>query len=129
MATLDGQQASVNKYKLHAVYAYFFLGFTIARIATVYRKGTSTVSRWIERYKTEGDLSRRVSSSSNIKFSREQRTWIVQYIMDHPLSFLDETRRAFMLYWNLTISTSSVWRLMRESNLSYKVCLVHARAT
>ena len=46
LATLDGQQASVNT-KLHAVYAYF-LGFTIARIATVYRKGTSTVSRWIE---------------------------------------------------------------------------------
>ena len=120
LVTLDGQHASVNT-KEHAVYAYFFLGFNIARIATIYRKGQATISRWIDRYKKTGDLTRRSSKGNSSKFSQEQRAWILQYILKHPLSFLDETRQAFMLYWDLSIRISSVWRLMRESNLSYKV--------
>lgn len=120
LASLDGQQASVNT-KEHAVYAYFFLGFKLARIATIYRKGESTISRWIERYRRTGSVSRLSSTQSNAKFTKEQRQWILEYIMNHPLSFLDETRRAFILQWNMSISISSVWRLMREANLSYKV--------
>jgi transposase len=120
LAALDGRQASVNT-KEHAVYAYFFLGFPIARIATIYRKGQSTISRWIERYKQSADLSRRPTGSNNNKFSQEHRAWILRYIMKHPLSFLDETKRAFILYWGVNISVSSVWRLMRECNLTHKV--------
>ena len=122
LASLDGQQASINT-KEHAVYAYFFLGFKLARIATIYRKGESTISRWIDRYRQTGDVSRLSFTKSNAKFSKEQRQWIFEYIMKNPLSFLDETRRAFMLQWNMSISKSSVWRLMRESNLSYKVSI------
>ena len=55
------------------------------------------------------------------KFIEEQRRWIFRYVLYNPLSFSDETRRAFILHWNMTISVSSVWRLMKESNLSYKV--------
>ena len=120
LARLDGEQASVNT-KEHAVYAYFFLGFTLARIAKVYRKGKATISRWVDRFEKTGSLSRRKSVGSNAKFTQEQRQWVLQYIMNHPLSFLDETRQAFMMYWNIGISISSVGRLLREANLTYKV--------
>jgi transposase len=70
LASIDSQQASINT-KEHAVYAYFFLGFKIPRIATIYRKGQSTIFRWIERYKETGDVSRLSSKGSHAKFSQE----------------------------------------------------------
>src|SRR5690349_993559 len=77
LASIDGKHASVNT-KEHAVYAYFFLGFSIARIATIYRKGNGTMGRWIERYSKSRNLSRLSSNGSNAKFSQEQRRWILK---------------------------------------------------
>jgi transposase len=67
-AEIDGQQASVNV-KMHEIYAYFFLGMTVAKISTLYRKGKGTISRWISRYKETGDVSHRSSKGSNTTFS------------------------------------------------------------
>ena len=118
-AAIDGQHASSNT-KLHAIYAYFFLGFTVAKIATIYRKGTGTISRWISRYQETGVVSRS-SQRSNPKFSPLQRKWIFEFILKNPLSFLDETRHAFILEWRVNISIPSVWRIMAEYKLTYKV--------
>eukprot|EP00474_Spongospora_subterranea_P008119 CRZ08577.1 hypothetical protein [Spongospora subterranea] len=66
------------------------------------------ISRWVDRFEKTGNLSRRSSKGSNVKFSQEQRQWISHYIMNHPLSFLDETRQAFIMFWNMKIRISSV---------------------
>ena len=41
--------------------------------------------------------------------------------LENPLSFLDETRHAFILEWRVNISIPSVWRIMAEYKLTYKV--------
>lgn len=119
-SAIDSMHASVNT-KMHAIYAHFFLGFTVAKIAHIYRKGASTISRWINRYKETGSVSRNTSLSCNTRFLPEYRQWILDYVLKHPLSFLDETRRAFILEWRVRISISSIWRIMSELKLTYKV--------
>eukprot|EP00474_Spongospora_subterranea_P002758 CRZ03216.1 hypothetical protein [Spongospora subterranea] len=119
-AAIDGQHASSNT-KMHAIYAYFFLGLTVAKIATIFRKGNGSISRWINRYQETGEVYRRSSQRSNPKFSPQQRKWIFEFILKHPLSFLDETRHAFILEWGVNISVPSVWRIMSENKLTYKV--------
>ena len=80
-AAIDGQHASTNT-EMHAVYAYFFLGFTVEKIATIYRKGKGTISRWINRYQATGDLSRcssqRTEAKSHVLFANAKKVfdWI-----------------------------------------------------
>lgn len=120
LAALDAHHASENT-KEHAMYAYFFLNFTLARVAKLYRKGEATVSRWVDQYTTTGVLARRESIQERSKFPEEQRQWILRYVLDSPLSFLVEIRQAFILQWTTFISTSSVWRIMQGFKLSHKV--------
>jgi transposase len=120
-SAIDSQQASVNTKKMHAIYAHFYLGFTVAKVARIYRKGIGTISRWINRYRETGNVSRCCSKSSHARFQPEQRQWILDYVLRNPLSFLDETRRAFILEWRIRISISSIWRIMSELKLTYKV--------
>ena len=66
-AAIDGKHAPPNT-KLHAVYAHFFLGFTIEKINTIYRKGKGSMSRWVSRYRESGDSTRCFTDRSRRKF-------------------------------------------------------------
>jgi transposase len=116
---LDRHHASENT-RLHALYMFYFLGFKQARIAFFFKKSPSTVSRWIEQYEKTGTVSRQNSEKTR-KYGPEKREWLRKHFLANPLSFLDEAKVAFELYWNLNISSSTIWRILQEYNFTHKV--------
>ena len=122
LAAIDHQHASENT-KLHALYAYYFLGFNKTRIATIYRKALSTIATWIDTYEKTGSVARQNSSVTNQKYNTEKREWLRHYILANPLSYLDETKHAFELKWHMDISCSTVWRILHDYKFTYKVSL------
>ena len=116
---IDSQQAGENT-RLHALYSYYFLGFKQARVAFMFRKSPATIHRWIEQFERTGTVSRQ-SSERTRKYGPEKRSWIRNYFLSNPLSFLDEAKIAFELRWNIAISSSTIWRILREYNFTHKV--------
>lgn len=118
---IESQHATENT-KLHALYAYYFIGLKQNQIALLYRKAPSTIGRWIERYERTGAVSRKATESQR-KYTPEHREWIRDYFLANPLSFLDEAKLAFEINWKNDISLSTIWRILREYGFTRKVRL------
>ncbi|CAK4195476.1 unnamed protein product, partial [Aphanomyces euteiches] len=74
---------------MHALYGYYYLGFTKKQLAHIYNKHVNTICNWVERFEEDGDYQRRDSTNTR-KFTTDQRKWLVEFYKKNPLSFLDE---------------------------------------
>ncbi|KAL7751109.1 hypothetical protein RI367_003311 [Sorochytrium milnesiophthora] len=120
---ISAQHASVNT-KLHALYGYYFLKLPVAELARIYCKAPNTIKNWVEAYETFQSVDRRCPTSQQRKFTSEKRQWLLQYFLKNPLSYLDEAKRAFEKQWAEAISIPSVWRIIHENGLHWKVRLL-----
>ena len=107
--------------KLHCVYMHCHLGFSFTELGRCFRQHRTTIAKWAQRYLRDGHL--RKSRRSTSRFTSAQRQWILDYNKHNPVSFLDETRSAFATFWSLSVGTSTIGRIVREANLTYKVIL------
>ena len=106
-----------------ALYQHFIQKKEVSEIAAAMCKTPRAVSNWIQQYSEGSGVSRRARSQTYRKFSLAERTWIVNYITENPMSYLDETRAAFQAQFNKSISASSIWVIINENGLVRKVCL------
>ena len=113
------EQASENT-KYHALYNYFFLKKSKLEIAEIFGKSPSTITNWIDRYDKEGDISRHSSERTGI-FDAAMKQWVIEQYTLNPLLFLDETKIKFTEFWGISISISTIWNILRSSNLTRKV--------
>ncbi|XXQ38526.1 Tc1-like transposase DDE domain-containing protein [Plasmodiophora brassicae] len=121
---IESQHAAKNT-KLHALYAYYFIGLKQNQIALLYRKAPSTIGRWIDRYERTGAVSSKAAESQR-KYTPEHREWIRDYFLANPLSFLDEAKLAFEINWKNDISLSTIWRILREYDFTRKLIVRRA---
>ncbi|ORZ30491.1 hypothetical protein BCR44DRAFT_1444710 [Catenaria anguillulae PL171] len=77
----------------HALYAYFFLHLSMAVLARIFCKSRSTLSGWISRYENSGLVGCSRANNRAKKFSHDQRLWLYNYFMIHPVSYLHEARK------------------------------------
>lgn len=103
-----GRQASENT-KYHALYGYYFLGFSRAKLAHIYRKAKPTIANWINQYESEGSVARK-SCARNIykKFSHEKRKFLLKLYNDRPVLYLSEAKEIFQREFDMCISVSSM---------------------
>ncbi|KAI8829145.1 hypothetical protein BJ741DRAFT_396015 [Chytriomyces cf. hyalinus JEL632] len=123
-------QASENT-KIHALYNYYFHRMSKAAIARIYLKTPTTIGNWIDRFEETGGVSRKVGKV-NHKFNEAERSWIITYCQDKPLSFLDEAQAAFKAKWNKSISISYIWAVLTACGLRWKVLerqAIHVKET
>jgi transposase len=125
--TIDRTHASECT-RIHALYAFYFLGMQQSKVADVYRKSAGTISKWIAQYEKTGTVSRQsLTDSRNRKYGPMQRAWLRDYFLNNPLSFLDEAKVEFETYWHRDISLTSVWRILREFNFTRKGSAIHRK--
>ncbi|RHY25912.1 hypothetical protein DYB32_008011 [Aphanomyces invadans] len=105
---------------MHCLYGYFFLGITKTRLATIYRKDEKTIANWIQRYNDTGTYSRKKTVSTK-RYSQRERDWLIDYYERQPLSFLDEAKSAFVKKFQHCISTSTVWMIIHDHGMTWKV--------
>ncbi|KAH9095024.1 hypothetical protein LEN26_017977 [Aphanomyces euteiches] len=116
---VSGSHASRNTI-MHALYGYYYLGLSKDRLAIIYNKHRNTVDNWIRRFEVDENYKRRESKSTGL-FTVEQRQWVINYYMEKPLSFLDEVKTDFQVHFNRFISITTIWRIVHESRLTWKV--------
>lgn len=116
-----GRQASENT-KYHALYGYYFLGFSRAKLAHIYRKAKPTIANWINQYESEGSVARK-SCARNIykKFSHEKRKFLLKLYNDRPVLYLSEAKEIFQRNFYMCISVSSIHAILHEGSLTWKV--------
>jgi len=119
-ALVEHKQASDNT-KYHALYLYFFCGYSKIKVASVFRKNASTIGRWIDRYEDSGSVERIKHSDLFRKFGHEKRQFIVDLINDKPLMFLEEIKQEFIKAFSMDISISQVYKIMHAHGLTHKV--------
>eukprot|EP00644_Phytophthora_capsici_P005221 jgi/Phyca11/78157/gw1.1.1280.1 len=104
----------------HCLFAYYKLGYSKQQLAHIFNKSERTVSNWVKIYEQNGEFHRAKATSGRV-FSAEHRTWLLNYYHNHPLAYLDEAQKAFTRFYRIAISKTSVWRIIHEGGLTWKV--------
>ncbi|RHY75168.1 hypothetical protein DYB38_013544 [Aphanomyces astaci] len=104
----------------HCLYGYYHLGYSRRVLAHVYNKTERTINNWIKVYEQDGAFHR-ASSKATRKFTPLQRTWIFNYYQENPLAYLDEAQCAFQREHKVAISKTSVWQMVHDAGLTWKV--------
>ncbi|OWZ00683.1 hypothetical protein PHMEG_00028077 [Phytophthora megakarya] len=115
----EEQYAQPNTVYL-CLYAYYKLGYSKQHLAHIFSKSVRTLSNWIKTYKDTG-VFQRAKTVSKQALSADQRKWLVHFYEKHPLAYLDEAQEAFTRVHRLAISKTSVWRIIHESRLTWKI--------
>ncbi|KAJ0394992.1 hypothetical protein P43SY_001263 [Pythium insidiosum] len=105
---------------MHALYGFYYLRVPVDELARLYKKHVNTISNWIKRFETDNDYQRRSSTRSG-EMTMEQREWMLGYFKKHPVAFLDEAKAAFESKYTRFISISTVWRMLQQNGLTWKV--------
>lgn len=104
----------------HALYGYYFLGLTKTKLAKIYRKHISTITSWVSKYAANGFFSRKKYERDVKKFGVEKIDWILKQYEKKPTLFLGETKQMFEQTFGLTISASTVCRILHHAGLTWK---------
>ncbi|OWZ19110.1 hypothetical protein PHMEG_0006694 [Phytophthora megakarya] len=83
-------------------------------------KHINTISNWIQRFEADNDYERRATKRTS-QFTAEQREWLLDFYTKHPFAFLDEAKAAFEHQFARFISATTVWRALRQHELTWKV--------
>eukprot|EP00644_Phytophthora_capsici_P006574 jgi/Phyca11/118488/e_gw1.36.361.1 len=118
-AAVTRQHAHQNTV-FHCLYGYYNLGYTKSSLAHIYNKILKTISNWIRVYDETGTFER-AASKTDKKFTESHRKWLFDFYQQRPLSFLDEAQEAFKRAHHISISISSVWRIIHAFGLTWKV--------
>lgn len=110
-----------DEVRCYALYAYYFLGRSKTQIATTYHKSVSTISNWISFYESTGSLFRPSRIGIPSKFDEDKRQWLVNLYYENPVLYLDEAKHQFQMQFNISVSTSSICRILHDNNMSWKV--------
>ncbi|KAG2896159.1 hypothetical protein PC116_g18046 [Phytophthora cactorum] len=105
---------------LHCLYGFYNLGYSRKELARVYHESETTIGNWIRVYEATGTFER-ARKASDKKFSSDHRAWLCDFYGKHPLAYLDEVQEAFVQAHHITISKSSIWRIIRDYGLTWKV--------
>ena len=104
----------------HCLYAYYKLGYTRRHLAHIFNNSERTIGNWVKTYESTG-VFQRGSTAAEKKFTPAQRAWLFDYYQAHPLAYLDEAQDAFARIHRVPISKTSVWRIVHELGLTWKV--------
>ncbi|KAG2891429.1 hypothetical protein PC115_g19213 [Phytophthora cactorum] len=105
---------------LHYLYGFYNLGNSRKELARVYHMFETTIGNWIRVYKATGTFER-ARKASDKKFSSDHRAWLCDFYGKHPPAYLDEAQEAFVQAHHVTISKSSVWRIIHDFGVAAEV--------
>jgi transposase len=108
------------KTKLYCMYMYFFQGINKSNLSKLFNKSIATICQWIDRYESGEGLSRKESTAIYKKFGLQKRQWLIELYEKRPVLYLDEAKHEFESYFKTSISSSSVFLILREAGLSWK---------
>lgn len=103
----------------YCLYGYFFLGERKAKLAQLYNKSKSTISRWIKKYLENGFYSRNETKKLG-KFNDEQRNWLLNLYNKNPTVYLHEAKFYFVRKFQIAISASSICRILHHAGYTWK---------
>ena len=106
--------------KVKTIKLYTKLKYSIRKIAKILEIGKSTISRWIQ-----GSKKKCLSPDHNYKgrtriLSRIQTKQVVDHIVSKKFITLNELKKWVLTSLKLKISKSTVSRLLKRENISYK---------
>ncbi|KAI9216106.1 hypothetical protein BC828DRAFT_394223, partial [Blastocladiella britannica] len=110
--------------RIHALYAYFTLGYSARKVGRVLKKAPATVTGWIRQFKRGNHTQNRSNRPVSRKFGSEKRQWLVNFFKMKPVSYLEEAQAAYRQRFLENISISSVWRIIYENGLRWKVLVL-----
>lgn len=113
------RQASANT-KYHALYGFFFLGFTKLQLAKIYGKTSVTIGNWIREYKSSGMMTRKERKRIYLQFNNEKRQCIIKLFRNEPTLFLDEAKHKYEQTFQSPISISSISRILHAEGYTWK---------
>ncbi|GMF39963.1 unnamed protein product [Phytophthora fragariaefolia] len=104
----------------HYLYDYSHLGYSKSELTHIYSKCEKTIGNWIKVYGETGTFQR-ANTAADKKFTETPRQWLYDYYQTKPLAYLDEAEADFKRYFNLAISNTTVWRIIHDYGLTWKV--------
>ena len=104
----------------HCLYAYYFVGYSKTDLAKIFGKSIRTIANWIKRWEDDDEVGRAITQITR-KFNQEKINYILNYYKKFPCSFLDEAKTAFLRIFHLSISLSTVCRILSNAGLTRKV--------
>lgn len=120
MFEVKHKQASTNT-KYHCLYDYYMLGQSTTQLGKLYGKSQTTITNWITKYETEGEVCRRKNREMVYKkFSKEKRDWLVELFKERPILYRNEAKLLFMEKFGQSISVSCIHTILTEANMTWQ---------
>ncbi|KAG6942212.1 hypothetical protein JG687_00019194 [Phytophthora cactorum] len=104
----------------HCLYGFYCLGYSRKELARIYHKSIKTIGNWINVYERIGTYQRAEASSTRV-FTKAHRKWLCEFYTEQPLAYLDEAQEAFLKAHQMSISKSSVWRILHDCGFTRTV--------
>jgi len=94
-------------------------GNSVREVAQVFGVSVASVVKWSQRKRQTGNVAAKPMGSRMVRSLASQRDWLLARIAEKP----DVTLRALVAELNeraITTSYGSVWRLLRDEDISFK---------
>lgn len=123
LVTVSSTQADeiTNFHLLRLLYGSYHLGLSKATLSIIYRKSVRAIEYWISRWEQFKSVMRLTGGVNPRKFNQDKKDFIIKYIQSNPCSFLDEARGKFIKEYHVTISLSTIWRIIHAAGMTRKV--------
>eukprot|EP00734_Pompholyxophrys_sp_LG126_P000214 Pompholyxophrys_sp_v1_NODE_52_length_2935_cov_10.414931.p2 type:complete len:349 gc:universal NODE_52_length_2935_cov_10.414931:454-1500(+) len=106
--------------KFHVIYAVMYLGFPQQHVAQIFSKSRSSISKWVSRFQETGEVSA-PGHINKKKFGVHHRQWVENFVHNAPLSYLKEVREEFIRVFGMEISSSTIFNMLQEAQLTHRV--------
>ena len=103
---------------VHAV----LVGYRKSLLIDIFRTSKASLNKWIKRFKDTGSVTKKRKTTIPKKFQQKHMDFIILIVEKNPLFTLFQIKQQFERYFTtITISVSTVWRILIRNNYSYKV--------
>jgi len=119
---VHGKHAS-TEVKFYAVYCHLFLKLSARYVGQLFGKHHSTISAWTQKFLKDPDLLGEVRPRGRrqAKLQKHHHEWILDYVLNvDPLGFLSEIKEEFYDAFKLSISETTIWRVLFKANITKK---------
>lgn len=120
LQVVEGHHAS-NDVRAYCLYMHYFQRLPVTKLAVLFNKSARTIQLWIEQCNKTGDFHRKEREKTYRNFGEDKRKWIVDLYLKEPTTYIHEAKDQFRNRYQVYISLSSIWVILKEAGLTYKV--------
>ncbi|KAI9216001.1 hypothetical protein BC828DRAFT_394405 [Blastocladiella britannica] len=92
-------------------------------IAQLLCKSQPTILSWLQQFEDRGNFDQKECEKLYPQHNEGQRNWLIELYKKDHLLYVSKAVAKYRQHWGESISPTTVWHILSEQGLSWKVCM------